>query len=193
MSTRILVVDDELDTLSLLRTILEIGGFQPITTLNSVDAIGLAEMEKPDVVLLDIMMPKLDGFTLCKMMRENPATRSLPIIFVTAYEALDIEDRRVEAGADLLIQKPINVDELLTSIGDAIEARAMSMAEKEKTDQPAADDKIQPEPVTQSEDTRKPTPSKTTPSDGAAQAQAAAETQNAPQAEKPSGKPDSKA
>ena len=113
MSTRVLVVDDELDTLNLLRTILEISGYAPITTLNSVDAVGLAEVEKPDVVLLDIMMPKLDGFTLCKMMRKNEATKSLPIIFVTAYESLDIEERRVEAGANKVINKPIDMDVLI--------------------------------------------------------------------------------
>lgn len=118
MATRVLVVDDELDTLSLLRTILEISGYEPITTLNSVDAIDLAEAEKPDVVLLDIMMPRLDGFTLCKMMRQHQATRHLPIIFVTAYEALDIEDRRVESGADRVIRKPIDMDVLVNTISD---------------------------------------------------------------------------
>lgn len=124
MSTRVLVVDDELDTLSLLRTILQISGFDPVTTLNSADAISLAEAEKPDVVLLDIMMPRLDGFTLCKMMRQNPATQSLPIIFVTAYEALDIEERRTEAGADLVIHKPINIDRLVTAIHDVQRMRS---------------------------------------------------------------------
>lgn len=116
MSIRILVVDDEIDTLQLLRTILEISGYKPVTTLNSVDALALAEAEKPDVALLDIMMPKLDGFTLCKMMRLNPATKHLPIIFVTAYEALDLEDRRKEAGANGVIQKPINMDDLIQAI-----------------------------------------------------------------------------
>lgn len=126
MSTRILVVDDELDTLNLLRTILEISGYTPITTLNSVDAIGLAEVEKPDVILLDIMMPKLDGFTLCKMMRRNTTTKELPIIFVTAYEALDIEERRVEAGADLVIHKPINMDELIQAVSNIHTLRAQA-------------------------------------------------------------------
>jgi len=126
MSTRVLVVDDELDTLSLLRTILQISGFDPVTTLNSVDALTLAEAEKPDVVLLDIMMPGLDGFTLCKMMRQNQATRFLPIIFVTAYEALDIEERRVEAGADLVIHKPIHIDRLITAIQAVQRMRTMT-------------------------------------------------------------------
>jgi DNA-binding response OmpR family regulator len=120
MNTRVLVVDDEQDTLNLLRTILEISGYVPITTLNSVDAVDLAEAEKPDVVLLDIMMPKLDGFTLCKMMRTHTATQNLPIIFVTAYEALDIEERRTEAGANKVINKPINMDVLIKEIDEVL-------------------------------------------------------------------------
>ncbi len=66
MPTRVLVVDDEMDTLRLLRTVLQIGGFEPITTLNSLEALDLAERERPDVVLLDIMMPEIDGFMLCR-------------------------------------------------------------------------------------------------------------------------------
>lgn len=124
MGVRILVVDDEEDTLTLLRTILQLSGFDPVTTLNSVEAIGLAESQKPDVVLLDIMMPRLDGFTLCKMMRANLATRTLPIIFVTAYEALDLDERRLEAGGDLVVRKPINIDELVESIHSILKKRA---------------------------------------------------------------------
>ena len=128
MSTRILVVDDELDTLNLLRTILEISGYTPITTLNSVDALALAEVENPDVVLLDIMMPKLDGFTLCKMLRQKTSTQNLPIIFVTAYEALDIEERRIEAGADLVIHKPIDMDVLIEAVKNVPALRARKAA-----------------------------------------------------------------
>src|SRR5215475_2672151 len=114
--TRVLVVDDEIDTLNLLRTILEISGYQAFTTLNSVDAITLAEVEHPDCILLDIMMPQLDGFTLCKMMRLHPATANLPIVFVTAYSALDLEDRRREAGADMVLPKPIGMDVLIEAV-----------------------------------------------------------------------------
>jgi len=125
---RVLVVDDEEDTLNLLRMILDISGYEPIITLNSIEAIEMAEKTKPHVVLLDIMMPKLDGFTLCKMMRANQATQSLPIMFVTAYPALDIEERRVEAGADLVIFKPIDMDILIDQIEKAIKQRAASDA-----------------------------------------------------------------
>lgn len=131
--TRVLVVDDEIDTLNLLRTILEISGYQAVTTLNSVDAITLAEVEHPDVVLLDIMMPELDGFTLCKMMRVHPATMNLPIVFVTAYSSLDLEDRRKDAGADMVLPKPIGMDTLV----DAVE-QATTLRPPVKAAEPAA-------------------------------------------------------
>ncbi len=123
MPTRVLVVDDEMDTLRLLRTVLQIGGFEPITTLNSLEALDLAEREKPDVVLLDIMMPELDGFMLCRMMRQNPVTQDLPIIFVTAYQSLDLEERRLEAGADLVVHKPVSVDSLVGAIRKVLDTR----------------------------------------------------------------------
>lgn len=121
--TRVLVVDDEIDTLNLLRTILEISGYQAFTTLNSVDAITLAEIEHPDCILLDIMMPQLDGFTLCKMMRLHPATMYLPIVFVTAYSALDLEERRREAGADMVLPKPVGMDVLIRTVEEATQLR----------------------------------------------------------------------
>jgi len=120
---RVLIVDDEIDTLNLLRTILDLSGHQATTTLNSVDAITLAEIEQPDCILLDIMMPQLDGFTLCKMMRLHPATAHLPIVFVTAYSALDLEDRRKEAGADMVLPKPIGMDTLIEAVETAINMR----------------------------------------------------------------------
>jgi DNA-binding response OmpR family regulator len=121
--TRVLVVDDEIDTLNLLRTILEISGYQAFTTLNSVDAITLAEVERPDLILLDIMMPNLDGFTLCKMMRMNALTKNLPIVFVTAYSALDLEERRLDAGADMVLPKPIGMDSLIEAVETATSLR----------------------------------------------------------------------
>jgi two-component system, cell cycle response regulator len=120
---RILVVDDEIDTLNLLKIILEISGYQAVITLNSLDAINLAQLEQPDCILLDIMMPNLDGFTLCRMMRMHPATAQLPIIFVTAYPSLDLEDRRIQAGADMVLPKPVGMDTLIEGIQEAIRQR----------------------------------------------------------------------
>jgi DNA-binding response OmpR family regulator len=117
---RVLVVDDEVETLDLFRAALEMAGHEVITVLNSTDALLMAELERPTCILLDIMMPFLDGFTLCKMMRLHPVTSTLPIIFVTAYSAIDLEDRRLEAGADLVVFKPIGMDKLIRTVQDAL-------------------------------------------------------------------------
>lgn len=127
--TRILVVDDEIDTLDLLRTFLELSGYEVFTTLNSEDAVILADVEHPDCALLDIMMPKLDGFRLCSMIRANPRTANLPIMFVTAYSAMDLEERRVEAGADMIIMKPFGMDDLVRSIDALMTKRIGQVAE----------------------------------------------------------------
>jgi|GEM_PF-648090 len=122
MQQRVLIVDDEIDTLKLLKMIVELSGYEAYTTLNSLEAITMAQVEQPDVVLLDVMMPKLDGFQLCKMLRADPKTRHLPVIFVTAYDALDIEDRRIESGGDMVLPKPVGMDELIKAIKDVQEA-----------------------------------------------------------------------
>jgi CheY-like chemotaxis protein len=116
MKKRVLIVDDEIDTLKLLKMIVEISGYEGLTTLNSLEALTMAQVEQPDVVLLDIMMPKIDGFQLCKMLRADPKTRNLPIIFVTAYNALDLEDRRLASGGDMVMQKPVGMDDLIGAI-----------------------------------------------------------------------------
>jgi len=113
---RVLIVDDEVDTLKLFKLMMELSGFETYTTLNSLEALTLARVEQPDVVLLDIMMPPPDGFQLSKMLRADPETRQLPIIFVTAYPALDLEDRRLASGGDLVVNKPVGMDDLLNAI-----------------------------------------------------------------------------
>lgn len=124
MTTHVLVVDDEQDTLNLLRLFLEINGYTVSTTLKSREAMALATKDQPDVVLLDIMMSGLDGFELCKMMRNDTATANLPIIFVTAYESLDLKRRSVEVGADMILHKPVDSEMLTRSISEAITLRA---------------------------------------------------------------------
>ncbi|HLY28798.1 MAG TPA: response regulator [Aggregatilineales bacterium] len=139
--TRILVVDDEIDTLDLLRTFLELSGYEVFTSLNSEDAVTLADVEHPDCALLDIMMPRLDGFRLCSMIRANPRTAKLPIMFVTAYSAMDLEEHRVEAGADMIMMKPFGMDDLVRSIdallairiGQIVEAQAPAMPLRTET------------------------------------------------------------
>ncbi|SRR5258707_3275262 len=122
--SKILIVDDEVETLAVLSTFLEITGHSPLTTDNPRLAIGIAEREHPDFVLLDVMMPEIDGFTLCKQMRLNPLTKSLPIMFITAYAPLDLEDRRRDAGGDMVLMKPFGLDALTRMIDDIVVTRA---------------------------------------------------------------------
>jgi CheY-like chemotaxis protein len=119
MTTRVLVVDDEQVTLSLLTAYLELTGYTAITTADPRAAVELAEIEQPDVIVLDVMMPELDGFTVCKLIRSNAAIRQVPIIFLTAYELIDMEERRIEAGADLVVYKPIDFHDLAAAIEKA--------------------------------------------------------------------------
>ena len=139
--TRILVVDDEVDTLDVLRLFLELSGYEAITTLNSKDAITLAEVEHPDCALLDVMMPGLDGFSLCKMMRAHPLTKNLPIMFVTAYSPMDLEERRVDAGADMVLPKPFGMEALIGAVEKLIFVHAGRTGESTSIPAVTADDK----------------------------------------------------
>ncbi len=139
--TRILVVDDEVDTLDVLRLFLELSGYEAITTLNSREAITLAEVEHPDCALLDVMMPGLDGFSLCKMMRAHPLTKNLPIMFVTAYSPMDLEERRVDAGADMVLPKPFGMEALIGAVEKLIFIHAGRAAESAAISAVTTDDK----------------------------------------------------
>ncbi len=116
---RVLIVDDEIDTLSVMEQLLNYSGHTAITASNGQDALTLAEIEKPDCALLDIMMPGMDGITLCRMMRVHPTTRHLPIIFITAYQTHDVERRCHEAGGDLVLPKPVGRRTLVDAIDKA--------------------------------------------------------------------------
>jgi DNA-binding response OmpR family regulator len=128
--TKVLIVDDEVETLNVLSTFLGIMGYHAITTFDARYAMMLAENEKPDCVLLDVMMPDIDGFSLCKQMRSHPLTKSLPIMFITAYSPLDLEDRRLEAGGDMVLPKPFSLDALTSSIENLISIRTNKIALK---------------------------------------------------------------
>jgi CheY-like chemotaxis protein len=132
--SKIMIVDDEIETLTVLSTFLDIIGHQAVTTDDPRFAVAMAEREQPDCVLLDVMMPDIDGFTLCKQMRLNPRTKALPIMFITAYAPLDLEDRRRDAGADMVLLKPFGLDALTRTIDSIMIARPPIVA-----DAPAAD------------------------------------------------------
>ena len=114
--TKILIVDDEADIIDLLEYNLEKEGFEVVSASNGEEAIQKLSKEKPDVILLDIMMPKMDGIEACRKMRELPAGKNAVIIFLTARSEEYSEIAGLEAGADDYISKPIKPRLLLSRI-----------------------------------------------------------------------------
>ena len=115
---KILVVDDEPNVRKLLRTLLR--DYTVVEAEDGEKAVEIAGAEKPDLILMDIMMPKMDGYSSCYVLKREPATRSIPIIIVTAIDLkLNLELGK-EIGADGYITKPFNSQDLLNSISQVL-------------------------------------------------------------------------
>ena len=122
MPLTVLVIDDEAPIRLLCRVNLEAEGAQVLEAGNGERGLELARQEVPDAILLDVMMPGLDGWTVAERLLEDPATRRIPIIFLTARA--DIRDRARGLGAGGLdyITKPFNPVDLAALVGDVVEA-----------------------------------------------------------------------
>lgn len=116
MAEKILVVDDDLDTLRMVGLMLERQGYQIVAASGGRQALTLANSEKPDLVLLDIMMPDLDGLQVAKQLRGNPATQDIPIIMFTAKSQLENKLEGFDAGADAYLTKPTQPRELIAQV-----------------------------------------------------------------------------
>ncbi|MDI6768251.1 MAG: response regulator [Anaerolineales bacterium] len=114
MPLRILIVDDENINLRLVSRLLEMDGYEVVSAQSGEAALHLIEQKRPDLALLDVMMPLMDGYELCRRLRQNPLTAQIPIVMLTAL--VDENDRLkgIEAGADDCLPKPFDVDVLRT-------------------------------------------------------------------------------
>ena len=121
--SRILVVDDNEQNLELLVAYLETLGCPVITAVDGVDALEKVAAEKPDLILLDIMMPRMSGFEVCRKIKSDPTTRDTPVIMVTALNELTDIERGVESGTDDFITKPVNRLELTTRVKSLLRVR----------------------------------------------------------------------
>jgi len=117
---KILVVDDNEKNVELLEAILQAAGFEVLKAYNGKQAIEMVGKERPDLLLLDIMMPELDGFQVCEILRKDPQNAGLPVIMVTAKDKESDIVQSLERGADDYIVKPINKKELLSKIEDML-------------------------------------------------------------------------
>jgi two-component system sensor histidine kinase ChiS len=116
MTYRILIVDDNETNLLLISKILSLEGYQVMTAVSGTEALALVGENVPDLAILDVMMPEMDGFELCRKLREPPDQERFPIVMLTATN--NVCDRRLalEAGAVKVWQKPFDIDTLRIEI-----------------------------------------------------------------------------
>jgi CheY-like chemotaxis protein len=125
MGIKVLVVDDTLEAVQLLSIMLEANGFEPVTALTPKKALHLAKEESVSGVLLDLLMPEIDGLELCRRLRADPETANLAIIIVTAVNEPGVASRAEAAGADGLIYKPIDMPDLIEKLKQNLIARGL--------------------------------------------------------------------
>jgi pilus assembly protein CpaE len=125
MAPKILIADDDPETLRLVSLMLQRQGYQVVTANNGVQAIGLARVEKPDLMIVDVMMPDLDGFEVVRQLRKNAETATTPILMFTAKSQVEDKVQGYEAGADDYLTKPVHPAELQARLKSLL-ARAQS-------------------------------------------------------------------
>jgi class 3 adenylate cyclase len=115
-AARILVVDDTPNNVKLLKDLLTMKGYAVVTASSGPEGLEQIDKEHPDLVLLDVMMPGMNGYDVCRKIRESPATAILPVVMVTALDPGPERIKGLEAGADDFLTKPINQPELLARV-----------------------------------------------------------------------------
>jgi DNA-binding response OmpR family regulator len=117
MNTRkILVVDDEVDLVETVRFPLEMEGFDVLVSYNGEDALSQARKEKPDLIILDLMLPKLDGYKVCRLLKFDEKYKHIPILMLTAKTQEKDKILGKETGADEYITKPFEMDVLMEKV-----------------------------------------------------------------------------
>lgn len=123
---KILVVDDEVYIVHILDFSLRMEGYEVVTALDGEQALERIESERPDLIVLDIMMPKLDGYEACRRLRANPDTRDIPIILLSAKGRNVDQKMGIDAGADEYITKPFSPRKLVEKINGMLQPNRVS-------------------------------------------------------------------
>ena len=122
----VLVVDDNQQNLELLQVYLEDVDCQSIAAYDGPEALDIIAKEPPDLILLDVMMPKMSGFEVCRRIKNDPKTSDIPVIMVTALNEFGDIERAIDSGTDDFLSKPVNKLELLTRIKTMLKLKHLS-------------------------------------------------------------------
>ena len=122
----VLVVDDNQENLELLQAYLEDIDCEAVSARDGLEALDIVNDNPPDLILLDVMMPKMSGFEVCKRLKNDPKTSDIPIIMVTALNEFGDIERGIDSGTDDFICKPVNKLELLTRVRTMLKLKHLS-------------------------------------------------------------------
>ena len=122
----VLVVDDNQPNLELLQAYLEDVDCETVPAYDGPEALEIIAKKKPDLILLDVMMPKMSGFEVCKRVKNDPKTSDIPVIMVTALNEFGDIERGIDSGTDDFLSKPINKLELLTRVKTMLKLKHLS-------------------------------------------------------------------
>jgi CheY-like chemotaxis protein len=148
--SKILIVDDNEQNAELLEAYLEPLEAAVRIAHDGVEALEMVQAEQPDIILLDIMMPRMSGFEVCRRLKQDEKTRDIPVVMVTALSELADVERGVDSGADDFLSKPVNKLELLTRVQSLLRVRHLK-SELERTLSYLSEIERRPEPVQRGE------------------------------------------
>ena len=135
VSSKVLVVDDTPANVKLLADLLAVKGFAVATAVNGEEALAKVASDAPDIVLLDVMMPGLSGYDVCRRIRAEPATALLPVVLVTSLDPQGERVKGIEAGADDFLSKPINQAELFARVRSLLRVKALQDQVRRQADE----------------------------------------------------------
>ena len=134
MSKRILVVEDDPASLRLTQYILEHGGYEVLTAQNGLEGLKIAQNEEPDLVILDLMLPGIDGLDICYQLRTEPKTAKLPILMLSAKAREVDKDVGRKVGVDDYITKPASPTEIINKVEALLAAQEKSIVQEKEVE-----------------------------------------------------------